>query len=113
MATAPKRGVFTHSGDIARGLELATDHSLDRIYNLGTGEAYDFNTVVEMINKELGAGVEPEYVESPILGSIYVHYIYADCSKIHADTGWKPTIGFEEGITGLCAISADLNAVVP
>lgn len=113
MAMAPKCGVFTHIRDIACGLELATDHSFNGIYNLGTGEAYGFNTVVKMINGELGTGVEPGYVESPILGSIYAHDIYTNCSKIHADTGWKPTIGFEEGVSSLCAISVDLNAVAP
>lgn len=28
--------------------------SLSRIYNLGTGEAYDFNIEVKMMNEELG-----------------------------------------------------------
>ena len=94
---------FTHVTDIVRGLELAAEKRLDGRYNLGTGESYDFNTVVEMINDELGTDVEPEYVENPIPESVYVHDTCADCSKIREETGWEPQISFEEGIRRVCA----------
>lgn len=93
---------FTHVSDIVRGLELAADHELSGVYNLGTGEAYDFNTVVEMLNEELGAAIEPAYVENPIPESVYVHDTCADPSKIEEKTGWKPEINFEEGIRRVC-----------
>ena len=94
---------FTHVSDIVRGIELAADHRLNGIYNLGTGEAYDFNTVVEMINDELGTDVEPEYVENPIPDDVYVHDTCADYEKIAEATGWEPQIDFEEGIERVCA----------
>jgi len=94
---------FTHVDDIVRGIELAADHSLNGVYNLGTGEAYDFNTVVEMINAELGTDVDPEYVENPIPDDVYVHDTCADYSKINEATGWEPEIDFEEGIRQVCA----------
>jgi UDP-glucose 4-epimerase len=94
---------FTHVSDIVRGIELAADHRLNGIYNLGTGEAYDFNTVVEMINDELGTDVEPEYVENPIPDDVYVHDTCADYEKMHEATGWEPEISFEEGIERVCA----------
>jgi UDP-glucose 4-epimerase len=93
---------FTHVSDIVRGLELAADHDLDGVYNLGTGERYSFNTVVELLNDELGANVEPEYVENPIPESVYVHDTCADASKMAAETGWEPAIEFEEGIERVC-----------
>ena len=93
---------FTHVTDIVRGLELAADHELDGIYNLGTGESYDFLTVVEMINEELGADVEPEFVENPIPEDVYVRDTCADASKMREDTGWEPEIDFEEGIARVC-----------
>jgi UDP-glucose 4-epimerase len=40
---------FTHVDDIVRGIEDAAEYELQGIYNLGTGESYDFNTMVEMI----------------------------------------------------------------
>jgi UDP-glucose 4-epimerase len=94
---------FTHVDDIVRGLVLAAEHELNGVYNLGTGEAYDFNTVVEMLNDELGTDIEPEYVENPIPEDVYVHDTCADFSKMHDATGWEPEISFEEGIELVCA----------
>jgi len=94
---------FTHVTDIVRGTVQAAEHELTGIYNLGTGEAYSFNTVVEMINDELGTDVDPEYVENPIPDEVYVHDTCADASKIHEATGWEPQIDFEEGIRRVCA----------
>ena len=94
---------FTHVSDIVRGTELAADHELTGVYNLGTGEAYSFNTVVEMINDELDADVDPAYVENPIPEDVYVHDTCADSSKMRQATGWEPQIDFEEGIRRVCA----------
>jgi UDP-glucose 4-epimerase len=94
---------FTHIDDIVRGLRLAAEHELDGIYNVGTGESYSFNTVVDLINDELGSDVEPAYVENPIPESVYVHDTCADPSKMRAATGWEPDIGFREGIRRVCA----------
>jgi UDP-glucose 4-epimerase len=94
---------FTHIDDIVRGLEQAADHRLIGSYNLGTGESYSFNTVVEMLNDELETNVEPEYVENPIPEDVYVHDTCADPSKMNEATGWKPEVDFEEGIRRVCA----------
>ncbi|EMA21655.1 NAD-dependent epimerase/dehydratase family protein [Haloarcula amylolytica] len=94
---------FTHVDDIVHGLVLAAEHELNGVYNLGTGEAYDFNTVVEMLNDELGTDIEPEYVENPIPEDVYVHDTCADFSRMHDATGWEPEISFEEGIELVCA----------
>ena len=93
---------FTHVADVVRGLELAADHELDGVYNLGTGESYDFLTVVDMINDELGTDVEPEFVENPIPEDVYVHDTCADATKMREETGWEPEIDFEEGIARVC-----------
>ncbi|MFC7028163.1 NAD-dependent epimerase/dehydratase family protein [Halomicroarcula sp. GCM10025324] len=93
---------FTHVNDIVRGLVQAAEHELDGIYNLGTGEAFDFRTVVEMLNDELGTDIDPEFVENPIPDDVYVHDTCADASKMRAATGWEPQISFEEGIERVC-----------
>ncbi|KTG11142.1 nucleoside-diphosphate sugar epimerase [Haloprofundus marisrubri] len=92
---------FTHVDDIVRGLELAADHQLQGIYNLGTGESYDFNEMVAMINQVLGTDVEPKYIENPL--DIYVHDTKADVSKMHEETGWEPSVDFEDGVRRVCA----------
>ena len=94
---------FTHVNDVVRALELAAEHELDGIYNVGTSERYDFNTVVELINEELDADVEPEYVENPIPSDVYVSDTCADPAKIRDETGWKPEIDFREGVRRVCA----------
>jgi UDP-glucose 4-epimerase len=93
---------FTHVNDIVRGLVMAADQEISGIYNLGTGEAYSFNTVVEMLNDELGTDINPEYVENPIPDDVYVHDTCADPSKMTAATGWVPEIDFQEGIRRVC-----------
>ncbi len=93
---------FTHVDDIVRGTILAAEYELDDVYNVGTGESYDFNTVVGMLNEYLNTSVEPEYVENPIPDSVYVHDTCADFSKLHAVTGWEPKIEFKQGIRKVC-----------
>lgn len=94
---------FTHVDDIVRGLELAADHDIDGIYNLGTGESYSLNTLVDRLNEVLGTDVEPEYVDNPIPGDVYVHDTMADTSAMSVATGWKPEISFDEGVQRVCA----------
>ncbi|MFO7925587.1 MAG: NAD-dependent epimerase/dehydratase family protein [Halobacteriota archaeon] len=94
---------FTHVSDIVSGIQLAAEHRLDGVYNVGTGERYSFNEVVDLLNEELGTNVEPEYVENPIPESVYVHDTCADYSKLNAATGWEPEIDFETGIELVCS----------
>jgi len=91
---------FTHVDDVARACELAADHELTGIYNVGTEEAYSFNDMVGMINDTLGTDIDPEYIECPFDG--YVHDTMADISKFHEATGWVPEIGFEDGVERVC-----------
>jgi len=93
---------FTHIDDIVQGLELAAEHRISGIYNLGTGESYDFNTVVDRLNEILGTDVQPSYVDNPIPESVYVHDTCADYSKMYEATGWEPDIPFDEGLREVC-----------
>jgi len=91
---------FTHVSDVVRAIELAADYELHGIYNVGTGESYDFNTMVEMINDELGTDIQPEYIENPL--PVYVHDTMADATKLQEATGWEPDVGFKEGVARVC-----------
>lgn len=91
---------FTHVTDIVRGLEMAADERLTGAYNLGVGEPYTFNEMVEMINDELGTDVEPEYEPVPLKN--YVYHTCADPSKFKAATGWEPQVEFDEGLKQVC-----------
>ena len=91
---------FTHVDDVVRACELAADHELQGIYNVGTEASYSFNEMIELINDELGTDIEPKYIENPL--AEYVHDTMADYSKLHEVTGWEPTISFEEGVSRVC-----------
>ena len=92
---------FTHVDDIARACELAADHELTGVYNVGTEEAYSFNEMVDLINDALGTEIDPEYIECPFDG--YVHDTMADVTKFREATGWEPEIEFAEGVEQVCA----------
>ncbi len=94
---------FTHVDDIVRGLELAADHELTGVYNLGTGEQYSFDHLVEVLNDHLGTDVEPVYAENPIPEDVYVHDTMADATKMREATGWEPEISFDEGVERVCS----------
>ena len=91
---------FTHVSDVVRACELAADHKLQGIYNVGTEESYSFNEMIELINDELGTDIDPKYIENPL--EEYVHDTMADYTKINEATRWEPTIGFEEGVSRVC-----------
>ncbi|PSP33401.1 nucleoside-diphosphate sugar epimerase [Halobacteriales archaeon QH_10_67_22] len=94
---------FTHVDDVVRGLELAGDHQLNGIYNLGTGEQYSFDYLVEALNEELGKNIEPMYEDNPIPEDVYVHDTCADPTKMREATGWEPEIDFHDGLARVCA----------
>ena len=98
---------FTHVSDVARACELAADHELTGVYNVGTQEAYSFNEMVEMINDALGTDVDPEYIECPF--DDYVHDTMADYSTFREATGWEPEIDFEEGVRRVCEPYLEAN----
>jgi UDP-glucose 4-epimerase len=94
---------FTHVSDIVRATELVAENGLDGVYNVGTEEAYSFNTVVERINDELGTDVDPTYIEPEVPEHVYVYHTCAEYSKLTEATGWEPQIDFDEGIRRVCA----------
>jgi len=94
---------FTHVEDLVRAIELAADHDLQGIYNVGTGEQYSFNELVERLTAILEADVDPTYTEGYVPDDVYVHDTMADPSKLRAATGWEPEIDFEEGLRRVCA----------
>lgn len=94
---------FVHVDDVVRAIELTAANSLDGVFNVGTGERYSFNTVVDRINRTLGTDVEATYVENPIPDNVYVSHTCADTTKIERATGWRPRIELSEGIERVCS----------
>jgi UDP-glucose 4-epimerase len=101
---------FTHVEDVARACELAADHELTGVYNVGTEEAYSFNEMVELINNALGTDIDPKYTECPF--DDYVHDTMADSSKFRKETGWEPKINFKKGVERVCEPYLDNEVTV-
>jgi len=91
---------FTHVHDVTVACELAADHKLTGIYNIGTGEPYSFNKMIDIINEKLGTEIDPVYIECPF--DDYVHDTLADVSKFRKSTGWEPEIDFSQGVELVC-----------
>jgi UDP-glucose 4-epimerase len=101
---------FTHVDDVVRGIELAADHDLQGIYNIGTGEQHSFAELVDRLNEVLGTDIEPVYRgDGDMPEHVYVHDTMADPTKFSAATGWEPEIGFEEGLRRVCEPYLDGN----
>jgi UDP-glucose 4-epimerase len=98
---------FTHVEDIVRGLSRAAEEELTGVYNLGTGDPYSFNEMVELINDVLERDIEPTYEPIPLEN--YVHDTCADITKIREATGWEPEIDFEEGVRRVCEPYLEAN----
>jgi UDP-glucose 4-epimerase len=85
---------FTYVQDIVDALILASKRGTG-IFNVGTGKAYSFNSVVDLLNKKLGKDLKPQYKENPIKN--YVMHTLADTSKAKS-LGFEAKYSLEKGI---------------
>lgn len=85
---------FTYVDDVVDALMLAAKKATG-IFNVGTGKAYSFNYVVDLLNRKLEKDLKPEYRENPIKN--YVMHTLADTTKI-SSLGFKAKVSLEEGI---------------
>lgn len=88
---------FTYVKDIVDALIL-TSRRGSGIYNAGTGRAYSFNQIIDLLNDKLGTDIKSEYLPNPIKN--YVMHTLADTHKI-ADLGFRPKYTLSEGMDEL------------
>jgi len=87
---------FTYVKDIVRALQLAMESDYHGILNVGTGKAYNFNDVIEILNKNLGLEIKPQHVENPIKN--YVQHTLSDTAKTEKVLGFKAIYSLENGV---------------
>ena len=90
---------FTYVLDVVRAMRLAMDSDYHGILNVGTGEAWSFNEVIELLNLMTGRSLEAQYAENPIKN--YVMHTCADTAKAERMIGFKSEFGLKEGIREL------------
>ncbi len=93
---------FIHVDDVVAAVEAVIDADATGRYNVGTGERYTANEVVERLNELLETDIEPTYVDNPIDEDVFVSHTCADIEKLTSATEWTPTIDFEEGLARVC-----------
>lgn len=88
---------FTYVEDIARGTIAALKPVGYEIINLGGGKnPISLNTVIAGIEKRLG---KKAVIESKEFHIADIKETWADISKAERLLGWKPQVGFDEGLT--------------
>ncbi len=91
---------FTYVSDAVEAFILAWKKDFEcEIFNVGTGIAYSFNQVVEIINKILGKNLKPIYKPNPIKN--YVEKTLADTTKAERLLGFKAKVTLEKGLKSL------------
>jgi len=93
---------FTNVRDVVRALRLAMQSDYHGILNVGTGKAYSFNDVIEILSQQLSTSITPKYTENPIKN--YVKDTLADTTKTENEIGFKAEVSLEAGLKGLTTI---------
>jgi len=83
---------FIYVTDVAEAFVLAAQSSLrDEVLNVGSGDTYSVNRLVELLNNDAGVVNLPKRPGEP-------DRTHADISKVTSKLGWSPKISLEEGV---------------
>jgi ADP-L-glycero-D-manno-heptose 6-epimerase len=87
---------FVYVKDIVAGSIRALEAKESGIYNLGSGNARSFNELVEVLNRSLGTGLKPDYIENP--HAHYQNFTQADLTRARTALGYEPKYPLEAGV---------------
>jgi UDP-N-acetylglucosamine/UDP-N-acetyl-alpha-D-glucosaminouronate 4-epimerase len=89
---------FTHVANVVAASILAADApgAAGIALNIATGERHSLNELVETLNRLLGSEIRPTYA-APRPGD--VEHSWADVSRARALLGYRPVVGFEDGLS--------------
>lgn len=93
---------FIYVKDVVDALRLAMSSDYHGILNVGTGTAYSFNDVIDLVNNGLGSKIKPKYVDNPIKN--YVAHTLADTSKAKEVLDFKARYELKDGIKSLLKV---------
>ena len=90
--------------DVVRALCQGMKSDYHGILNVGTGKAYSFNDVIDILNQKLRSNAKPKYIDNPIKN--YVMHTLADTTNLHNILGFKAKYDLESGISELIGHSS-------
>lgn len=86
---------FTYVGDVARANRLALAGDAVGIFNVGSGQPSDINTVHARLTELTDYTQTPQYVPQPV-GEVRATYL--DSSKAAEQLGWHAEVSLAEGL---------------
>ncbi len=88
---------FIYIEDIIQANVLAMHPKESGVFNVGTGKARSFQSMVDILQHELGTTFECEYIPNPYIGR-YQFHTEADIQTTQEILGYAPRYEFEQGI---------------
>ena len=88
---------FIYIEDIIQANIKAMQPKESGIYNVGTGKARSFQSIVDILQHELGTDLKCEYIPNPFIGS-YQFHTEADIDATKEALGYEPAYEMEDGI---------------
>lgn len=88
---------FIYIEDIVQANILAMHPKESGVFNVGTGKARSFQSMVDILQHELGTAYPCEYIPNPYIGR-YQFHTEADIQSTVEVLGYAPRFEFEDGI---------------
>ncbi len=90
---------FTYVSDVVDAYTRAAELKGFNLLNVGRGENYTINQMIEKLNEKLGTDIKPKYIQNPLKN--YVDHTKADTSKAEKVMGFRAKVDLEAGIDRL------------
>jgi len=91
-----QRRDFVYVKDVVAETIAALGAPKSGVYNAGSGKARSFNDIIDILNREMGTSLEPDYFDNPY--AFYQSYTQADMSRAQRDLKFSPRYTLELGI---------------
>jgi ADP-L-glycero-D-manno-heptose 6-epimerase len=87
---------FVYVKDVVDGTIRGIEARQSGIYNLGSGQARSFNELVNVLNRSLGTGLTPDYIDNP--HAHYQNFTEADLTNVRRHLGYNSQYPLEAGV---------------
>lgn len=84
---------FIFIDDVVDSILHLAEECPDPVVDIGSGQPYSFNSIIQMANKIMRTNIEPKYIKKP---GGYVQETGADPARLFEF--YKPKVDFQEGI---------------